>query len=300
MLLEAVSLGYAVPQGDFVARVHSVFRSSVNLQAEGGDGLLTLISSPPVDLPQGMRLGTQQGLDFRDLQPGGHISCRDGILFFQASPVRVDLREARRWRCNLVDLNLNLGDPATALAWERAWVQLSDRQRRAEVEIVAEDLFQSNVDARSGGERRAAPAVRELIRATRHCDPAAYLAAAKLIGLGTGLTPSGDDLLVGYLAGLWCTLRGLRDRRRFLASLGRVVIDHSRGTNDISRTYLLHAARGQVASPLVAAAQAIRNEGEPDQLHQYIETAMHMGHSTGMDSLTGLLLGLAAWDGSVA
>jgi len=295
MYLEAVSLGYAVPRRDFVARVHSVFRTSVNLQLEGTGALFTLSTSNQVDLPQGIRLETPERFIFDNLRPGQHVYCRDRILSFQTAPLQVDLSKARRWRCNLAALNINLTDPATALAWGCVWQELNNRQIHAKAEIVAGELFQSNEETKVIAARKASQAVHRLIQATRHYDLDAIPAAGELIGLGTGLTPSGDDLLVGYLAGLWCTLRKKIDRRRFASRLGRAVVDLSRGTNDISHTYLFHAARGQVASYLVALAQAVSQGEDPKHLLNVAEAAMQIGHTSGMDATTGLLLGMTAW-----
>jgi hypothetical protein len=119
-----------------------------------------------------------------------------------------------------------------------------------------------------------------------------------LIGLGPGLTPSGDDLLVGYLAGLWCTVRDQGKRAQFISSLGKTVIRLSRQTNDISRTYLYHAVRGQVSSQLANLAEAISYAENPERLLAIAESAMRVGHTSGMDAVTGLLVGLTAWDGN--
>jgi hypothetical protein len=137
-----------------------------------------------------------------------------------------------------------------------------------------------------------------LLQATLQFDLTAVSPIHELIGLGSGLTPAGDDLLAGYLAGLWCTTLGKSEREEFISGLGRKIVRLSRRTNDISRAYLYHAARGQVSSRLAALAEAI-SQGESDKrLLDIAENAMHVGHTSGMDAVTGLLLGLAVWDRS--
>jgi hypothetical protein len=116
-----------------------------------------------------------------------------------------------------------------------------------------------------------------------------------LIGLGSGLTPSGDDLLAGYLAGLWCTVGKKSDRMQFITMLGKMIIALSSRTNDISRTYLFHAVHGQVSSRIVALAEAISRAKEQDRLLETSEQAMQTGSTSGMDTVTGLLLGISAW-----
>ncbi|MGB8983915.1 MAG: DUF2877 domain-containing protein, partial [Anaerolineales bacterium] len=111
----------------------------------------------------------------------------------------------------------------------------------------------------------------------------------------SGLTPSGDDLLVGYLAGLWCTVQDKDERTRFVLKLGKNIIDLSSKTNDISRTYLDHAAQGQVSSRLAELAEGICHGEDRERLGEVAEAAFKVGHTSGMDAVTGLLIGLSAW-----
>ncbi len=89
----------------------------------------------------------------------------------------------------------------------------------------------------------------------------------------------------------------LYERSQFVSKLGQVVIHLSGQTNDISRTYLYHAAHGQVSSRLETLARAISRPENPEQLLPVAKSAMRSGHTSGMDAVTGLLLGLAAWEG---
>ena len=138
--------------------------------------------------------------------------------------------------------------------------------------------------------------MRQLVNSTRHFELADAAAVEALIGLGAGLTPSGDDLLAGYMAGLWCTVRKQKDRTHFISELGNRIIELSVRTNDISRTYLFHAVHGQVSSHIAALAEAISRPGEPYRLLEAAEQAMQNGSTSGMDTVTGLLLGISAWD----
>jgi len=297
MIYNAVTLGYAVPEGNFDARVHSVFQSSANLEVRNGTGLLTLTSGTHVDLPQGIRVVAPRGLDFKSVKTDASACYRNGLLQIEGAAWSIDLRAARRWRCDLPGLNVDLEEPSTARAWEDTWIALTSRQRREGMEIVAEELLHVNQEPESRLAVRAGPVLRELLAAARRLDEAAIPTVEDLLGLGGGLTPSGDDLLVGFLAGLWCTLRGMAKRAQYLEALGRAVSEGAVRTNDISRTYLQHAVRGQVSSQLEAAARAI-GAGEPQQrFNRHVNLAAEIGHASGLEGLTGLLLGLAAWDG---
>ena len=289
MFLKAISIGDAVPHADFDAAVHSVFRSAVNLSPAKESNLLTLVTSSEADLPQGIRVDTPEDFSFESgaLRAGEPAACRDELLRF--GPLTIDLRGARRWKCDLPSLQADLTDPSVATAWRNAWDALNKRQVQLNAEIIAEDLFRSDETIRAGA------AMRGLLDATRRTDPAAPASVRPLIGLGSGLTPSGDDLLVGYLAGLWCAVRNSRERTQFVTGLGETVIRLSHLTNAISRTYLTHAARGQVSSRLADLAEAICRGENSDRLLTAAESAMQVGHTSGMDAVTGLLIGLVVW-----
>lgn len=298
MYLPAISIGYAVPAENFEALVHSAFQSALNLRLNGDDGLLTLIASREGDLPQGIRVDTPEGFTFERFHTGERALCREGILRFENSSLTVPLNGARRWECDLPDLRFNAGNPTVSTAWTRVWNALNKRQRRLEAEIVAEDLFHRSEFGRAGVSHRVGEAMYALMNATRRYETTNISAVNSLIGLGSGLTPSGDDLLVGYMAGLWCTIQGSSERSQFISSLGKTVIDLSYKTNDISRTYLYHATRGQVSSLLAGLAEAICRGATPGQLDAATETAMSVGHTSGLDTVSGLLVGLNAWEGN--
>jgi len=296
MRLAATSVGCAVPRTNFDACVHSVFRSAANLCLARGGLLLTLVASSEADLPQGVRVDTPEGFSFESLPVSEPVICRDSILRFASSSVTIDLARARRWKCDLPALQADVADPAVAAAWQCVWQALNKSQLLFGSDVVAEDLFRSDETIRAGVPQKAGEAMRNLVHATRRFDLTATSIVGALIGLGAGLTPSGDDLLSGYLAGLWCTVRDRSERIKFASNLGKTVIRLSKRTNDISRTYLYHAARGQVSSRLAALAEAICWRKNPDHLLDTAETAMRVGHTSGMDAVTGLLVGLAAWN----
>jgi hypothetical protein len=297
MRLTAISTGYAIPTIDFDATIHSVFRTAVNLKLINKDLLLTLVVASEADLPQGIRLDSPDDFSFEQLSGGRDVFCRDNTLIFENSNLTVEFYQARRWQCDLPTLATDLTNPAVVGAWKLVWQSLNECQLRLGAELVAQALLQSDGIAESAISRRLGEAIRYQIEASRNYQSDDLSALTRLIGLGTGLTPCGDDFLVGYLAGLWCTVRDRIERRQFVSKLGQAVNQLSGRTNDISRTYLHHAAKGQVSSRLDSLARAISRPESPGRLLQVAESAMHSGHTSGMDAVTGLLSGLATWEG---
>ena len=291
MQLQAASIGEAIPRETFDARVQSVFQSAVNLHLTHTEHLITLLISDHYDLPQGIRI-TEKAAPLQTLDVGLPAAARGGVLRFESSPLSVDLRGAAVWRCRVPEQNADLQSPAVVQAWSSAWELLTHRQRLARADVIAGDLFQLNRGSRLS-QRLGWPMV-QLITSTAQFDVEDSIGAAqKMIGLGPGVTPSGDDILIGFLAGLWSTTGQNPDMLAFLRSFGPELMHSAGRTNQISRTYLYHATLGQFSSSLSHLAEAIA-AGDPVEMAA--EEAMRIGHSSGMDSVTGLLIGLCVWN----
>ncbi len=295
MRVQALSIGSTVPRGNFEVAVHSAFQHAVNLKLAGENRLLTLLASSQPDLPQGIRLDSPSDLPSEALPIGIRGTCEDGVLDFDKT-LEVDLREAYRWNCDLTSLNVDMTSQAVLTAWRCVWGALNERQLKYGSEIMANGLLYQ-VEKESVLVKQIRKSLFKILEMTRKRDLTDLDELKALIGLGTGLTPSGDDLLTGYLAGLWCTTGKKPERLKFLSALGKVVIELSRRTNDISRTYLYHAACGGVSSRLVDLTNAICTGADKEQVLLSTEATMQTGHASGMDAVTGLLFGLAAWDG---
>lgn len=290
--LPALSIGEFFPADGFSAVVHSAFHSALNLRYQ--DRLLTLVAADEADLPQGVRVDTPVGFSFERFQAGALVSC-DG-KYLRLSSLTVDLRGAPRWKCNLPSLNADLSNPSVLQAWKIVWQALNERQRAARADIVAQDLIHPTNNISNRISQRAGDAMRNLVDAARRRDSTDVESPLRsLIGLGSGLTPSGDDLLVGFLAGLWCSVQQSPERTKFIDALAQKISPLSPRTNDISRTYLFHAARGQVSSRLAHLAESVCAAAPPERLLPAFESAVRTGHSSGMDTASGFLLGLGAW-----
>lgn len=128
--------------------------------------------------------------------------------------------------------------------------------------------------------------------------PVPASAVATLVGLGPGLTPSGDDVLGGMLLGLHALAR--RPAADALAGAIGAVADT---TNRISRAHLAAAARGTGAEPLMELTAAmLADTMRPDIMWQdtmltdeqestmaaLVRQVSSIGHSSGWDALLGL------------
>lgn len=119
--------------------------------------------------------------------------------------------------------------------------------------------------------------------------------ASRLVGLGDGLTPFGDD----FLGGLLCSLEFLRRANIGIMDLlswnfTDFILQCKSLTNLISFTLLKDHAEGHTLEPLYGFAHALLS-GQPDgQCLPFARQLVAVGHSTGWYILSGFLTGMSA------
>jgi hypothetical protein len=302
MYLTALSAGHTVPLENWVGRVHSVFRRACNLSLASG-ALVALLARELGDIPQGIRLETRTGFTFAEarLRAGQEAVCRAGIIRVEGTSLQIDLRPAHVWRDDLATIQVNRADTQTQKAWEAAWQELLARRPSEGLAPLAAwfDPMPSHLAPPrqpSPLSRRAYPALRALVSATRRLDlEAAAPAVDSLLGLGPGLTPSGDDFLVGFVAGLWSTIGQNARRHAFVSGLGMLLASGAQRTTDVSASYLEHAAEGRVSAVLVSLVRTLGREKKAERVRQATQNALQVGSTSGADGVMGLLIGLEAW-----
>lgn len=135
----------------------------------------------------------------------------------------------------------------------------------------------STVRGMAQAARRAAAQFLEAI-AEPEREPALVEAVGRLAGLGAGLTPAGDDYLLGTMAALWLTGR--------LALLPLIAKTARPKTNALSGAFLQAAARGEFMEPWHALVWAWQAEDEGD-LAAAVQWIADFGASSGRDALAG-------------
>lgn len=147
-------------------------------------------------------------------------------------------------------------------------------------------LFPSDKPAQLGEQLVLTAAENDMKVCSQNIDLFHYTTAAhslsSLIGLGIGLTPSGDDFLCGVLAGL--ILRN-GTNHPFSLALQEQIVQKLPDTNDISRAFLNCALQGQYSEAVCSLCHA----AEEAQLSAAFSA---IGHSSGMDTLCGILYAL--------
>ena len=111
-------------------------------------------------------------------------------------------------------------------------------------------------------------------------------AAQQLLGLGPGLTPSGDDCLGGIMIALNAT-----GKNRQAEQLWQLLNTSAHtATSCISYAHLCCAAAGAGSLPLHNLLNALYAASNEQALAQTLPDVLALGHSSGWDALSGIIL----------
>lgn len=106
-----------------------------------------------------------------------------------------------------------------------------------------------------------------------------------LIGRGKGLTPSGDDLLIGYTM-----IRKAFIGRDYFEEILRQGVE-TQSTTDISEAFYGGVLNGYVSSLFISLILAVQQKTY-EEAKTLIDRIVHYGHTSGYDTLFGFYLGL--------
>lgn len=125
----------------------------------------------------------------------------------------------------------------------------------------------------------------EVQRAWYFCDHQKVVAnLEKLLGLGVGLTPTGDDVLTGILASYFAS-------HHQLIGLEKLVTITKLKTNMVSEAELSEAFQGRFAQTVQAVFIAIHSENE-EMIKKAVNQLRMVGSTSGSDLLAGIIFGL--------
>jgi hypothetical protein len=265
--------------GDLI--VHSVHDHVVNIQCDGG--LIALAHDQLDDAPWTIRI---PALDWPALraQVGDRVVVGSGagdghalVMHSVAGSVRITLDPANRWT-PIVDARI----PSTA-ALRAARTALDAFTSPAAITPFGV----ASAQALDAGVERMRAAATALLHGADNAQPVTE-AARRLLGLGEGLTPSGDDILTGLAFVAAHSGFGLT---AILEPVTAAVRDGDDSTTLLSMVTLRAALAGRARRRLHDLVSAVIVGDGPRVVAMAIETVA-LGHTSGYDILTGIRLAL--------
>ncbi|TDC88950.1 DUF2877 domain-containing protein [Actinomadura sp. 7K507] len=256
------------------ARVIAVFPAALYLELRGGPEprVLAVVTADAHRLPNAVVVvATRREHPFRSVREGGDAFVGDGRIEADGLRVRV-----RRW-----------WDPSPALGG-MAPAALATGVRSLEAALTDAGM--------TGGGLAGHPDPAELAGCCAAGDLAgAVEAAERIVGLGPGLTPSGDDILCGLLVSLRLVGDAVRHGRTavWLADwLGAAVTaDAGTRTTALAATLLHCAAAGGAGAEVAAVLRCVAGHEPPAAA---VRRLLSVGHTSGTDLAHGVLAGCRA------
>lgn len=241
--------------------VESVFRSTLNLKDLSSGRLYSILSQTPESYPRSAIIESR--LDMRRINHNDVVACHDrsisvGELHFsflktQAIDNQLQVGSHKKINSNsyrhladwLVDGRTKQGSFYGAIASDKVNQSVCDQ-----LSLFRTRLLQGDVGAING-----------------------------LVGLGVGLTPSGDDYVVGLLS--------VRRDECMKSIVSKLLTK----TTDVSRMYLEEALVGNFAGSIRDLVEGLYS-GDETSIGLAADRVLGHGSTSGQDILTGMLDGI--------
>lgn len=276
--------------------------NAVYLQSEGGD-LVGLVDSRKANGPITIRVSGLEGTlsALRDMAGRGFVG--DGTALNISQCLDINMQEATPWVPPAITLTASPHELRETLRELHSIICSTGAKLGLGPLALAMPLpFEPNANplvtsyAVSGDplQRRATHALTMLEEGWNQGDAeSAASSATRLLGLGPGLTPSGDD----FLAGLLATLKWFEQypRRQHAPHVDRVmaeviVREAQARTTTLSSQLLAHAANGLLYEPAMTLGAALLT-GQTNALRPAAQQLFEIGHTSGTDMAMGMLVG---------
>lgn len=283
MQLRALSIDAALPlllRASPRARVHSVFERVVNVDLDGAR-LLSLAQRDADDAPDSVVVDVASWSAF-DLARGTAVRVGRNSIDL-GDRISIALENARPWQARLPPYPLDGATLSTNLPLAREYLDEQGdgggmRRTSASAPAVVDQAMQWALRSHAEGLCRAL-ASNDAALARAHVE--------RLVGLGPGLTPSGDDFLLGLLAALNIPGSPAQAMRRIGAQVAKRAAAR---THLISAAALKHAADGRVRAGIIYLCDALMHAPATKML-QALAAVLRIGSSSGYEIASGVLAG---------
>lgn len=285
--LSAESIGCRVLRAAAQGMIEAVFERACTVALSAG-GSIALLAQSCGNHPRGVRLTCSPRLD-RIVRVGMRVRISPARIAIDEGAVAVLLQGAQTWAPAL--------RPGSLAAHAHAIASLSTTERLLRERAVrSESAF---LAVTLGADRSAGPLGKvvaeflpRLCTAWAAADRLQVVAAvARVIGLGPGLTPAGDDFVIGWLAGMALTACS-SEQREFLNLVCADLEPLRSATTPTSREYLDDARALLFSERLCDLAVAITACAPVETLAERVDAQLAVGASSGADAAAGLIAAL--------
>ncbi len=256
----------------FEGEVHSIFSKAFNIRTEE-DELISIVATEKLNGPNRILLELPEDEDFISLgiKKGAKTIGTIQEISIDNGNFLISLEKAKRWSSQVeIKKEISAGKIGDAIFYLKSFSAGEKKNRVSqELEVRTQKLIKSI-------EEKNSPKISKNVK--------------RLIGFGEGLTPSGDDFLVGFIA----SLHFLNDSRMgYLARRIKEVIElEKERTTFLSEKFLEYACRGRFSETILDLLETIFS-GDRVEVKEAVRRCLDFGASSGRDTLLGVLEGLS-------
>lgn len=250
-------------------RVHSKYKNSFNIQDERKQQLVVVTTTNYPFMPNGIYLQTS---DFSHvlstIEIGEQITWEQKCLHFSKNHLL--LTHGKRYSSIAVVVgNLEGKSQERLFSYSNSLVKVTGNQQSLAQFLEGKHSFKN-----------------ALIQLCSENQSQQKSGLDFLLGRGMGLTPSGDDMIVGHLAA-----RLLLDKQSSILTnlLLTELLSERSVTTDISKHYLLCALAGHFSEPVLKLMEALTTNSSEEHIIKVVKSLISVGHTSGVDLLAGFL-----------
>ena len=259
--------------------IHSVFARTINIIVD--NELYTIASSQLDNAPATMRIDLISFENF-NLNPNDTIILADSKMKVSDS-LFIDLNSATLWKSELPRYPINNNQLNSNVHFAKKFT----------IEKGKADWLRGTNDKQTLFYDEMGRMLRE--RTSNLMDSFLFEAtiinlkkSMKLVGLGQGLTPSGDDFLVGVMVAFSTVDSNLFNKKDWAL---QVVQESKERTNSISYSALKYAEMGETRESIGLLIQALFKDNK-EILERELLNVMNIGSSSGTEIIWGIINGL--------
>lgn len=285
-----VRLKAALLANDIPLQVHSVFPNAINIICK--DVFLTLLSSTRCLFPMSCRVSGKLRLTDYGIREGMEVITSGDSIFITKADISINMK-------NSIERDLSFDNITGLLVPEDLFLKV-----RILKELIGGKGCEYDLSTLVTGKyhnpyadlvMKKLPGFHEAIKKNKL---QAEELAGEIAGCGMGLTPSSDDMLIGYMAAYLADSRAkgrsIEEIYMVTNAIGKKASVH---TNTISGAFLRQCGTGLLSEDMTKLLCTVYSDSKATLVKKYANRILDFGSTSGTDMLTGVVLAIVNFNG---
>lgn len=272
-----------INNSSFTGFVHSTFNRTFNIKCfEHGD--LYTVACNKLDNGPNTLIIDIDNMKPLEIEVNDRVRVEKYLLYI-GDKLTISVDKACKWESVLPTYPWNIEILKRNVMKMKDFINIHGIAGGMKKNVITQNLFEAEVSNML--EKRTLLLLNELLNDRLS---SALPHAVSLVGLGPGLTPSGDDFLTGLF-----TIFNMKNSPFYsYRTLCEDVLNEAKTlTNDISYMTLKKAAIGKVRDSIISLLNALLIENDED-LFLSLNKLLNLGSSSGTDIALGIVFGMEA------